>query len=82
MGGSGTCLIKNCSKLSLECLTDGQCRKATACNTGCPVKKNADACNLLCELNYGYNSTKLVPDNGANDTDTVKNLTSGLLVSV
>ena len=99
VGGPGTCLIKNCSKPSLECLTDGQCRKATACNTGCSVKKNADACNLLCELNYGYNSTKyrellqcmsdhgclpVSPDNGvclANDTDTVKNLTSMSQVS-
>ena len=94
VGGPGTCLIKYCSKSSLECVADSQCRKATACNTGCAGKENTDACNLLCELDYGYNSTKyrqllqcmsdhgclpVSPDNGvclANDSDTVKNLTS------
>ena len=54
----GSCHIKYCSKLSLECATDSQCRKAIACNSGCAGKENTDACNLLCEFNYGYNSTK------------------------
>ena len=57
-GGPGSCLLANCSKLSLECLLDGQCRKAALCSAECQAKENKDACDLLCELTYGYNSSK------------------------
>ena len=39
-------------------MLDSQCRKASFCNAECTGKKNVEACNLLCELTYGYNSTK------------------------
>ena len=58
VGGSGTCVLVNCSIPALECMLDSQCRKASFCNAECTGKKNVEACNLLCELTYGYNSTK------------------------
>lgn len=58
IGGPGTCIVANCSLSSAACLLDGQCRKATSCNAGCTKEENVEACNLLCELTYGYNSTK------------------------
>ena len=58
VGGPGTCVLLNCSIPTLECLLDRQCRKAALCNAECLDKKNNEACNLLCELTYGYNSTK------------------------
>ena len=57
-GGPGSCLVANCSKTVLECLADGQCFKASLCNAGCARKVNVEGCNLLCELTYGYNSSK------------------------
>ena len=56
--GPGSCLVANCSKTVLECLADGQCFKASLCNAECSKKANAEGCNLLCELTYGYNSSK------------------------
>lgn len=58
VGGAGTCILMNCSRPTLSCLLDDQCRKASMCNAECLGKTNSDACNLLCELTYGYNSTK------------------------
>lgn len=58
IGGPGSCLIENCSTKVLECLADGQCFKASLCNAGCSKKANVEGCNLLCELTYGYNSSK------------------------
>ena len=58
ISGPGSCLLVNCSKKVLECLTDGQCFKASLCNSGCLKKTNVEGCNLLCELTYGYNSSK------------------------
>ena len=56
--GPGSCLVANCSKTVLECLADGQCLKASMCNAGCSKKANVEGCDLLCELTYGYNSSK------------------------
>ena len=58
ISGSGSCLVVNCSKKVFECLTDGQCFKASLCNAGCLKKKIVEGCNLLCELTYGYNSSR------------------------
>lgn len=58
VGGPGSCLVANCSKTVLECLADGQCLKASMCNAGCSKKANVEGCDLLCELTYGYNSSK------------------------
>ena len=56
--GPGTCLIVNCSRPTLSCVLNIQCLKAVTCIAGCPEKKEVDACYLLCELTYGYNSTE------------------------
>ena len=58
VGGPGSCLVANCSKTVVECLADGQCLKASMCNAGCSKKENVEGCDLLCELTYGYNSSK------------------------
>lgn len=58
VGGPGTCILSNCSKPVLECLVEGQCGKAILCNSKCRNQANQEACNLLCELTYGYNSSK------------------------
>ena len=50
--------MANCSKTVLECLADRQCFKASLCNAGCSKKANVEGCNLLCELTYGYNSSR------------------------
>ena len=52
------CMFLNCSKPLLSCTLDTQCRHAAMCNAGCQSKSNVESCNLLCELTYGYNSTK------------------------
>ena len=52
------CILLNCSIPSATCLVDSQCREAVFCNAKCQGKTNEEACNLLCELTYGYNSTK------------------------
>ncbi len=56
--GPGSCLLLNCSKPTFECLLDKQCREAAWCNAKCQGKADVEACDLLCELTYGYNSTK------------------------
>ena len=56
--GPGSCILVNCSLPSVTCFLDRQCRQATLCNAKCQGKKDEEACNLLCELTYGYNSTK------------------------
>jgi len=92
------CIQANCSSQAKACGTEWSCIKAGACNANCALpwhKKDRESCNLLCELSYGYNSTKYrdlmqcMSDHGclpltkksdgiclANDTDTIKNLTS------
>ncbi len=50
-------ILLNCSKPLLDCVLDAQCREAAICNTKCANKTDNEACNLLCELTYGYNST-------------------------
>ena len=57
-GGSGTCILANCSKPAITCLLDTLCREAVICNYKCQGKTDEEACNLLCELTFGYNSTK------------------------
>lgn len=56
--GPGSCILANCSLPSVTCFLDRQCRQATLCNANCQGKKDEEACDLLCELTYGYNSTK------------------------
>ena len=56
--GPGTCILTNCSEPTVACVLKEQCRNAVFCNYKCQNKKNQEACNLLCELNYGYNSTE------------------------
>ena len=56
--GAGQCIMANCSKYATTCITDLRCIEAMICNTKCQLSKNVDACNYVCELNYGYNSTK------------------------
>ena len=58
IGGSGSRILAKCSKPTLTCLLDSQCREAVLCNVKCQGKTDEEACNLLCELTYGYNSTK------------------------
>ncbi len=59
IGGTGSCVEANCSKDITPCLFDGQCRDALFCSLKCETKKDQrDACDLLCELTYGYNCTK------------------------
>ena len=59
VGKTGQCIEANCSKEMSTCLLNTQCRDAILCSgLKCQNKKNQDACNLLCELTYGYNSTK------------------------
>lgn len=57
LAGPGSCVVFNCTKPLLACLVDTQCREAAICNTKCASQTNEQACNLLCELTYGYNST-------------------------
>ena len=57
-GGSGTCILANCSKPAITCLLDTLCREAVICNYKCQGKTDEEACNLLCELTFGYSSTK------------------------
>ncbi|XP_019849923.1 PREDICTED: uncharacterized protein LOC109580811 [Amphimedon queenslandica] len=53
-----SCLLVNCSLPTTTCLLDSSCREAVHCNSECQGKTNEEACNLLCELTYGYNSSK------------------------
>ena len=59
VGGPGSCILANCSKQAIACMIeDSQCREAVLCNVKCHDSTNEEACNLLCEMTYGYNSTK------------------------
>lgn len=58
MAGPGECMNANCSTELKSCIADKTCRKANLCNLECENKKNVQACDLLCELTYGYNSTE------------------------
>lgn len=55
--GAG-CMFANCSKSFGACMLNGLCRQAALCNYKCQGKANDVACNLLCELTYGYNSSQ------------------------
>jgi len=59
-GSGSSCIRANCSKEATACGTEWSCIKAGACNADCQFfhAKTSESCNLLCELNYGYNSTK------------------------
>lgn len=56
----GSCVTKYCAQEARQCGTQWSCIKASACNANCQFfhKKTSEACNLECELSYGYNSTK------------------------
>ena len=56
--GPGICVLVNCSKQFMLCMLDTKCREAVLCNYNCLNKVNNESCNLLCELTYGYNSTR------------------------
>ena len=58
LGGSGACVLANCTVPTLQCLTESHCSRAVLCNAKCFGKATNEACNLLCELTYGYNSSK------------------------
>lgn len=53
----GVCVTIHCGAPLSRCTLDGPCRQTIECNANCNGKDNAEACNLLCELRYGYNST-------------------------
>lgn len=55
--GPGACVAKNCYKESIVCTSDPSCFEATQCNAECLTAPDIDSCNLLCELNYGFNNT-------------------------
>ena len=55
--GPGACVMKSCSQESIACTADPKCLQATQCNAACTNSSDVDSCNLLCELNYGYNNT-------------------------
>lgn len=58
VGGNGAgCLMLHCGGVSAKCMLEPACRKAALCNAKCQGKSNELACDLLCELNGGYNST-------------------------
>lgn len=56
--GPGSCVLVNCFKPFALCMLDTQCRQAIICDENCLNKANKESCNLLCELTYGYNSSK------------------------
>lgn len=58
ISGPGSCLFVNCSKPAAACMLNSQCREAALCNYKCLNKTDSEACNLLCELTYGYNSSQ------------------------
>lgn len=51
------CVTMHCGLQMARCLADSTCRAAMICNARCQGKRNEQACNLLCELTYGYNSS-------------------------
>jgi hypothetical protein len=53
----GKCLAAHCKLATAKCMLDSSCRKTAICNTKCQGKPNDLACDLLCELTSGYNST-------------------------
>jgi len=59
-GLGSSCISTHCEEQAKDCGTQWSCVKAGACNADCQFfhKKTSESCNLLCELNYGYNSTK------------------------
>lgn len=52
------CLLIHCGLPSIACSIDEQCRKALECNAKCQKEAQQNSCDLLCELTYGYNSTR------------------------
>jgi len=58
--GGNNCVSQYCEDEAKSCGTEWSCIKAGACNADCEFfhKKTSESCNLLCELNYGYNSSK------------------------
>jgi hypothetical protein len=58
-GSAGLCVALNCTESLASCVIDPECISASFCNVKCSLEKtDTQACNLLCELTYGYNSTK------------------------
>jgi len=60
VGSGDNCVSEYCGPEAKSCALSWGCIKATACNADCQFFHNStsEACNLLCELNYGYNSTE------------------------
>jgi len=58
--GGSSCINQHCMDEAKNCGTEWSCVQAGVCNADCQFfhKKTSESCNLLCELNYGYNSTK------------------------
>ena len=54
-----SCVSQHCAREAEECGKQWSCVRASACNANCQFfhKKTSEACNLECELSYGYNST-------------------------
>lgn len=50
------CVLEHCSTTLFRCMLDEKCRKAAICNTKCQSQSDVDGCNLVCELNNGYNN--------------------------
>ena len=56
--GTVSCILLHCRTEAASCFSDSSCRSAAFCDAGCQLKKQKQACDLVCELNQGYNSTK------------------------
>ena len=55
---SNLCTVLKCSSDLKSCLQNRKCTLAVECNARCVNQPNEDSCNLLCELNNGYNNTE------------------------
>eukprot|EP00947_MAST-08B_sp_MAST-8B-sp1_P004886 g4886.t1 len=51
------CILEHCGAKGASCMLNKGCRDAMLCDAKCQSSKEVNACNLLCELTYGYNST-------------------------
>lgn len=54
--GGAECIFRHCGTETAICLGDDKCAQAITCNEKCLSEIDVDSCNLLCELNYGYNN--------------------------
>ena len=80
------CVSSFCGEEARACGTQWACVRAGACNANCQFfhKKTSEACNLECELSYGYNSTKyrtLMQCMADHDCLPVRNMSDGVCLA-